>query len=387
MVTQKRLKEIKYSLKSVFSMYNSASEVEKSIDKYTSSYITSIYTDSKCQEIYYKAINDLKNDIKQKYESIAAEINRYISTINETLQPDGDYTPTNSDDLKNIAIGAGIGLGAAIIFSGPVGWLIGFGAIFGGVYNSSKKRKELVEKIAETANELNTKAIKSIRDVLNVLIVPDPSKVLEFKKLPDPQTVEEAEILTKEQSKIRRILQKRNIKYLVHFSDAEAKHSILKNGIVSVAEARRRGISIRIKDDSISANRTNFLKKSSSDDYISLSVTRLNVDLLAAYRSKSRMAISRAVVFYIDANILWKEIGHDRLYCNMNEASRDVSFGNDTNDFEKMFDDCIIQNKYMTGLESFYRSGLKENEPTHPQAEILFEKCIDPSYIVKVEEI
>lgn len=74
----------------------------------------------------------------------------------------------------------------------------------------------------------------------------------------------------------------------------------------------------------------------------------------------------------------------------MNASSRSVELGDDLKALKAMFADNINQEKNTAvGLRLFpySRIGLKDNQATHPQAEILFYGVIAPKYIVRYDYI
>ena len=172
---------------------------------------------------------------------------------------------------------------------------------------------------------------------------------------------------------------------MVHFTDESSVASIRKNGICSRREGKRRGIKIRVNDNDVSAHKADKYMKSTSDDYISLTITTINEKVLSAY--KARNGIRNAKRILIDASILWKEIDRDRIYCNMNASSRSLSCGNDIKALKAMFAPSVEQVKFSGERTIDTRSGKPKNVPTHNQAEILFQSYIDPKYFLNSYEL
>ena len=116
-------------------------------------------------------------------------------------------------------------------------------------------------------------------------------------------------------------------------------------------------------------------------DYISLSITNHNKDVYQSFVKKG--SIQRGAFIYIDASILYKE-SNDRLYCVTNAASAKCPKGRTLLDLEQMFDDVVYFKA--NGIEQQkVRYNKADNEPTHEQAEILYQGSIDPKYIIRIE--
>lgn len=389
MICQSQLKTLKKSLNNEFNVLTTSYSVQNYIESWmrkNHEYSSGLFTDSRCSEAYRDAVSYIESEVNSRYTKIAEEINTEIDELNSIISYSSNSSSFSDFNLEHLAVGAGAGLGAAILLGGPVGWLVGIGALFGAAYNSSQKKKELINRILDIAEKINNEAINKISDILNKLILPEPKKIA-IKKAITPQiqvvSEHETQVLSTEQSTIKNFLEKRGIKYLVHFTDKKNYDSIMKNGILSISEARRRGIFVNIKDNNISSHKVDSIMKSDNRDYISLSITNVNKDLIRAYRASGR--INNVIVIYIDSRILWEDIEKDRIYCNMNASKNEVSFGRDLDSFENMFAPIVSQTVFMTGIKTTYdrnRDGRKQNETTNPRAEILFEKRVDPKYFI-----
>ena len=171
---------------------------------------------------------------------------------------------------------------------------------------------------------------------------------------------------------IKRFLEERGIEYLVHFTDMANISSIKRNGLLSRAFLQRRGMGFRFNDN---------VRLDDSLDYISLSITNHNKDVYQSFVKKG--SIQRGAFIYIDASILYKE-SNDRLYCVTNAASAKCPKGRTLSDLEQMFDDVVYFKA--NGIEQQkVRYDKADNEPTHEQAEILYQGSIDPKYIIRIE--
>ncbi len=382
MVTQETLKNIRKKLYSTFSTFSTEYEIKTFVESEMKVYFApGLYTDNKCSAVYDKAIKHLEKDIKEKYDNIANQINEYIDEINKEFQADHTYGQSSADTLTHIAVGAGAGLGAAILLGGPVGWMIGIGVSIAAVYNSDKKKKELISRIKYEASKLNDETIKKLKDILDLYIIEDevllPLSNEEIIKYSDDRNY----ILSDNQKEIKDFLENRGIKYLVHFTESKNYESILKYGICSQKEGKKLGIQMPINDNDISAHKADKYMKSTNDDYISLSITEMNEKVLSAF--KARHGIKQVKRILIDASILWKEIDNDRIYCNMNASSGSLSCGNSFKNLEDMFSPSIEQVKYTGEKILSTRIGKDTNITTHSQAEILWQSNVDPKYIIK----
>ena len=303
-----------------------------------------------------------------------------------TFEVNNSYDSSNVDTFTHVAIGAGAGLGAAIILGGPIGWMVGIGAGIASLYSSNEKKKNLINKILSIADKLNSEAIKKLSDVLDLYIIND-DVLLPPPEIEDTYVEDEViENLSPKQVEIKTFLEERGIVYLVHFTDESRLRSIKENGICSPKEGERRGIKILTNnDDNMSANVADKYMKSTRDDYISLTVTTMNEKVLSAFKATKKIKNEKRIL--IDASILWKEIDKDRIYCNMNASARSLKCGNDITAFKAMFAQTVEQIKFSGERTVDTREGKAKNVPTHKQAEILFQSNVDPKYIVNSIEL
>ena len=90
----------------------------------------------------------------------------------------------------------------------------------------------------------------------------------------------------------------------------------------------------------------------------------------------------------IDVRLLWEEINTKRYYCDRNAACGTVQKGSDIKYLYNMFRDNISYNTWNNSYNynRFY-DGTLINEPTDPQAEILFLGRIDPKYILEITDL
>ena len=190
----------------------------------------------------------------------------------------------------------------------------------------------------------------------------------------DPR-VNDKTSLTNEQQQIKNFLDERRIHYLVHFTDAKNIPSIRENGILSVNELGNRSIEYKSNDE---------YRHDEALDHISLSVSGMNKYLYRAFKNINQ-TIEHGVAVVINAEMLYKELGTHRFYCNTNAATTEASKGETLDDFEAMFADVV---SYTTKSSEEPRKIDRQiekrasYEPTDIQAEILWNKCVPTEYIL-----
>ncbi len=382
-INQKELKNIKNNLHTTFSKYSNQYDVTTYVESKMRKFLfSSLYTNRRCEDIFNEALKEIEEDVNKKYNIIARQINDYIEE-KEKIFYDGTNTHEYSDnDLGHLAVGAGAGLTAAIIFSGPVGWLIGIGAGIAALYNSVQKKNTLIKNIMNVSTKLNDKAISMLEKALDEIIIPDPILIDEIPIDDLFSSDNDESSLTQEQKDTKHFLEKRGIQYLIHFSDSRNYESIKKNGIISINEGKRRGVYIKVFDNNISAKQVEKKHSIQREDYISLSISTINEDLLWSYKWNN--GLKEVVVFKIDASILWKE-KNDIIFCDRNASTSTVKSGRTIKDFENMF---VEEIKYTSTQGKSYdnnrkRDGIPDNITTNPGAEIWFRDSIDYDKYIK----
>ena len=182
---------------------------------------------------------------------------------------------------------------------------------------------------------------------------------------------EEREI-EKKRNELKEIIQKREIKKLVHFTPKENVESILKCGILPRADLERKGMIFCFNDESRIDKRK---------DAICLSITSYNHYLLRKFKTKYQCR--KYVLFEIKPQILL-DMNIKRYYCDYNAAASDVDLS--AGNIEIMFKERqtkIVQER----VQNDCRLGKNDNEPTSVQAEILFFGRIAPEDIIGWKEI
>ena len=165
---------------------------------------------------------------------------------------------------------------------------------------------------------------------------------------------------------IDRIVESRAIQHLVHFTQAENLPSIFREGLVSVEEARARGMNVRTND----ADRY--------DGYlnaISLSVSFPNAPMF--YKIRKLHPETDWAILLIDPAVLFeKRCG----FCQFNAADKRIP---------KQSEDALVEAEVLAGMfDRSIRSKdsefLRPCDPTDPQAEVLVFEPIELERIRKV---
>ena len=171
---------------------------------------------------------------------------------------------------------------------------------------------------------------------------------------------------------IKKIVDLRKIEFLLHFTSVDNLESILEKGILSRAEMEKQGIAA-VKNDG--------LRLDYCPDGISCSVTLPNAGLLFKFQKENNR---KYVLLGIKPDVLWEK---ECYFCKENAASKKVflkSYYSTPEAFEGMFGDYDAEHT-RKDLENLYMDGfIKNNMPTHNQAEVLVKQKIEPEYITGV---
>jgi len=186
------------------------------------------------------------------------------------------------------------------------------------------------------------------------------------EKLADFFSSVERNPLTEEQMDIEDILKSRFIEHLVHFTQADNLPSIFREGLVSIDDARLRGINVRTND---------------SDRYdgylnaISLSISLPNAKMFYKLRML-RPEIDWALLLIDPAVLYEKRCG----FCRFNAADRRIP---------KRSEDALVGAERFAGM--FDRSipskeieFLRPCDPTDPQAEVLI---FEPVELTRIRSV
>lgn len=171
----------------------------------------------------------------------------------------------------------------------------------------------------------------------------------------------------KEKSRIERLIAKRDIKYLTHFTRIENLPSILQKGLMPRKQLLLQGIRPEVND----------WNRLDNTDAVCLSVSFPNYKLF--YRFRVKRPETKWAVILLDPIIL------DRCSCSFacrNAASNEMKDRSPEEAFSiealyEMFAEIRNGNiRYQMKLDSY--------ETTDPQAEVLVHEVIEPRYIKKI---
>lgn len=175
-----------------------------------------------------------------------------------------------------------------------------------------------------------------------------------------------------QKEKIKEAVKSRNIQILLHFTSVDNLESLLEKGILSRKEILKQSVNAFINDE---CRYDCFL------DGISCSITLPNAPLLYKFRKNKG---KKYVLLEIKPDVLWEK---ECLFCKENAASRKVYLtphNSMPGALEGMFGDYDAGHTRKE-LENLYMDGfIKNNMPTHNQAEVLVKQKIEPEYITGV---
>lgn len=331
----------------------------------------------------YKQILSVGNDfIKKSAEEIIKDIELDLLLNKIDVKTNSKYG--ENFGVEEIAMsgvmGLGIAAGLCVMFPIAIVPTLIIGSIIGLLGGNVSLQKKVCDALIDSSKNVAKSISEQISPSIKELIPENPTyddSFVEEKVILDCDEIfnsivsEESTVLpklSKEQLELKAFLEKRKIKYLVHFTNIKNVESIKKHGILSVQELTQRKIPFSNND----VNRYDRML-----DYISLSVTRPNKYVLESFKENG--TLKDVNLIYIDASILYEEISVPRIYCDRNAASSSCQKGSTLSDFENMF----LNNKAYDRYEC-YRDN---NEPTDTQAEILFNKKVDVKYIKRIVKL
>lgn len=179
-----------------------------------------------------------------------------------------------------------------------------------------------------------------------------------------------------QESKIREIIKKRNIDYLVHFTKIENLNSILENGLVPVSLQPKNNIKSIHNDEQ---------RIDSQLDCTSCSVEFPNYKLFYTFRDK-KFPGTKWIMIVIDTDVLFSP-DNISYYCQMNAACifprvlsvKELCMGSS---LENMFCECITTRENKMVHRNTLQIG--DNITTDPQAEILISDIISSRHIASI---
>ena len=174
----------------------------------------------------------------------------------------------------------------------------------------------------------------------------------------------------KRQDAIKRFVEERSIKELVHFTRIENLPSILKFGLLSRSTLEEQDLEARFNDES---------RLDGSKDSVSLSIAFPNFKLFFRWSHADR---HNWAVISITPKVLWEK---KCLFCKANAASNDVRWikGDERRKIEALYG---LYEDYDGRDRQIKRHvlSLTNDMPTNPQAEVLVLEKIDPEYMLKI---
>lgn len=313
---------------------------------------------------YQAIINAGEKHIKESIDKTIKDIEMDVLLHKINLISNLKSFGMNEDDKFMIGfLGIGGAIGFCLISSIALVPALAVGGLVYWFAGNSILQKNICEKLLKSSKD----TAKKVKEQIEALINEDADSSAPQKQ---DLIVHDSfyENLSIDQLEIKSFLEKRKIKYLVHFTNSKNIDSIKQHGILSVQELNRLGIRFNNNDE----NRYDHML-----DYISLSVTQPNKYVLKKFKENG--TLSEVSLIYIDSAILYEEISTPRVYCDRNAAKGSCQKGSSLSDFENMFSNNKEYDRY-----EHYRD---DNEPTDTQAEILFNKKVDVKYIKRIVQL
>lgn len=221
------------------------------------------------------------------------------------------------------------------------------------IIENEKNKRELLKREKEELDKSNENA-KNLK------------RSIEFR-------VEKEKEEKEEKNKIKEIVERRKIEYLVHFTRIENLQNILQHGLIPVS------MQSKMEIDSFHNDKRRI---DSRRDCTSCSISFPNYKLFYKFR-ESDFPGSSWVVLVLNKDVLFSS-SNEAYYCSTNAARVLPRISKDrelcTSDaFENMFCEIYNTKDNRTILRSALR--IDENLTTDPQAEILIRDIIDKKYI------
>lgn len=174
----------------------------------------------------------------------------------------------------------------------------------------------------------------------------------------------------KRQAAIKRFVEDRGIREIVHFTREENLSSILEFGLLCRSTLEKQNFQVRFNDQS---------RLDGNKDSICLSISFPNFKLFFRWSHANR---NNWVVLSITPKVLWEK---ECLFCHTNAASNDVRRirGDERRKPEALYG---LYEDYCGSHKQIRRDmlNLTNDMPTNPQAEVLVLQAIDPANILKI---
>ena len=186
------------------------------------------------------------------------------------------------------------------------------------------------------------------------------------------------------QERISNIIKSRNITQLIHFTKKQNINSIIKYGLLSLEELKKRNLKYIYND----------LERRDNWNYaISLSVTNKNTFLFDSFKRRQKLNDSDFVEIKIDPSVI---IENECIFCDTNAASHTFDFYRQNKEelailktwiaFDTMFKETVKRHT-LNERGKIKRFNQKPNETTCSQAEICLIGNIPPEKFINLEEL
>lgn len=367
-----KLTDIKNSLSKKLTIFNNVEEVKQWL------YNNKFSIEPANMKIYIEKGNSyIQNELNKRIEELNELLENHKNRLSLNYDSSNSYNKKQllSDITKTSLIGGIIGL---VLFE-PGAFLVAASITFMGKFflDSPCRLKRSCKKIYKNSQEATNKLIKEYNELIDKLILLDNEYRNSLTVQQIPYIKNEIND-TKEVEELKDFFNKRNIKYLVHFTDGRNIESIKKYGLLSVEELQKRNLFFYQND----LNRFDKVKNG-----ISLSITTTNTKVFNKFLANG--TLKNPKMLKIDVRLLWEEIETNRYYCDRNAAAyNSVQKGNDITYLYNMFRNTV---SYNTRSNSYNYNRTYDNTPinetTDPQAEILFLGRIDPKYILEIKDL
>ena len=163
---------------------------------------------------------------------------------------------------------------------------------------------------------------------------------------------------------IKNEIQKRGINNFVHFTHIDNLPSILQNGVLSIAELNRRGLTFHNMDVYRFDRRT---------DWISTSVTEINSKMFWQKCNENQLNPNDYVILFFDPEYIIDNTRYG--FTTENASSREVANGNISGTYDSFLRMFNVDGK---------RNTLNDNQTTDVQAEVLVKSCIPVESIKRI---
>ena len=186
------------------------------------------------------------------------------------------------------------------------------------------------------------------------------------------------------QDRISNIIKTRNITQLVHFTKKQNINSIIKNGLLSIEELKKRNLEYIYNDPE---------RRDDWNYAISLSITNKNLFLFESFKRRQKLNDSDFVEIKIDPSVI---VDNECIFCDTNAASHTFDIYRKNEEelailktwiaFDAMFKKTVKRHT-LSETGKIKRFNQKPNETTCSQAEICLIGNIQPEKFINLEEL